>query len=123
MERQQAEKLWTFWHEFSRRCCMHGEKCAAKARGSSCTHGMRFEQMPLVTGAVLPVWHCIETIISRNQVGSTGYGRVVRCTTTADETHIIGMTVAASMEEELVEACQPRREANDEADEENRGEH
>jgi hypothetical protein len=116
LERQQAKELWTFWHEFSRVHCMHGEKCAAKARDGACTHGIRFEQLSLVTGAVLPVWHCIEKIISRNHVGNRAYGRVVRCTTTADETHVIGMEVASSMEEALVEACQPQREADDNRD-------
>ena len=45
-----ARRHWTFWYDWSRHNCMHGNVCARKKRGEPCDYGMRIKQAHFITG-------------------------------------------------------------------------
>ncbi len=55
---EEARKHWQYWHGYlsTPGNCIHAVKCAAKARGGTCTIGNSMEYKQVITGALLPVY-------------------------------------------------------------------
>jgi len=83
----EVRPLWDFWYDFYTTRCTHGDRCAQRKNGFECTVGMRKTVENMITGAVLPVWRCVNEVHRKENKM-----RVVRVTT-ADETQPDGTIV------------------------------
>jgi hypothetical protein len=72
--RNEAEgrRVWQFWQGYlsTPGNCIHGTKCAAKARGGPCVIGNALESRAIISGALLPVYKVLQETVERS-----GYGR------------------------------------------------
>lgn len=57
---EEAKRHWLFWFGYYETHCSHGLNCKRRARGEFCEYGMRFSDMHMITGAVLPIWHVLD---------------------------------------------------------------
>jgi hypothetical protein len=65
-----------------RSACRHGVACKARRAGRPCSVGMRRSQEALITGAVLPVWACVQAARDTSAAAKNSRDlHVVRCTT------------------------------------------
>jgi hypothetical protein len=88
---------WSFWHDYLKKGCLHGDKCKRRESFGECIHGARICRKYLITGAVLPVLNQVFKAVNASRAhGRSSMGpsknapRALRATT-VDGRQVVGL--------------------------------
>lgn len=75
VESEQIKALWETVYEEALLTCLHGGTCVA---GPECSVGKRLNKVTILSGSIVRIWECLETVLQRNEASLSKADRTMR---------------------------------------------